>query len=193
MIQSNPRESSYLKIHYLDRGTKSFLIQEYKAFKTSFRASDSFFDVIRLTTIVRQCSMLNLLSTLQRILDVTKIKGERDWQTLFAIMRFFHSILRLFFIYFTITGVKKFYVIPTSLLYKSSVYRGSTVIHVSWEMYNFVYFFSSLAAYCDHLEIPHTCTCTPVYCNDQTFFTFVFHLLPKPTFGYFFVIHLSQV
>ena len=27
----------------------------------------------------------------------------------------------------------------------------------------------------------------------QSFFTFVFHLLPKPTFGYFFVIHLSQV
>ena len=107
-------------------------------------------------------------------------------------MRFFHSFLRFFFIYFTITGVKKIYVIPTSLLYKSSVYRRSTVIHVSGEMYNFVYFFSSLAAYCDRLEIPHTCTCTPVYCNALTFFTFVFHLLPKPTFGYFFVIHLSQ-
>ena len=107
-------------------------------------------------------------------------------------MKFFHSILRLFFIYFTITGVKIFYVIPTSLLYKSSVYRRSTVIHVSGEMYNFVYFFSSLAAYFDRLEIPHTCTCTPVYCNALTFFTFVFHLLPKPTFGYFFVIHLSQ-
>lgn len=52
---------------------------------------------------------------------------------------------------------------------------------------------SSFAAYCDHPEILHTCTCTPLYCNALTFFTFVLHLLPKPTFGYFFVIHLSQV
>ena len=55
--------------------------------------------------IVRQYSMLNLLSTLQRNLDINK--GEKDCQNLFTIMRFFHSILRLFFIYFIITEVKK--------------------------------------------------------------------------------------
>ena len=108
-------------------------------------------------------------------------------------MRFFHSFLRFFFIYFTITGVKKIYIIPTSLLYKSSVYRGSTVIHVRGEMYNFCLLILLLLhiviiqkSYI-HVHV-HLCTVMPL-----TFFTFVLHLLPKPTFGYFFVIHLSQV
>ena len=136
--------------------------------------------------------MLNLLSTLQRILDIRKGKG--TGKNFFTITRFFCSILKLFFKYFTSLRVQKILRYNNKFIinYRSSLYQGSTVIHVSGEMYNFVYFFSSLAAYCNHLEIPHTCTCTPVYCNALTFFTFVLHLLPKPTFGYFFVIHLSQ-
>ena len=50
-------------------------------------------------------------------------EGQRNWKNSLAITRF--RYIEVIFIYFTIAGVKKSFVIPRTSLYRGSLYLGS--------------------------------------------------------------------
>ena len=53
-------------------------------------------------------------------------EGPRNWQNMLGITRY-RYIEVLFHIFYHYTGLKKSFAIPRTLLYRGSLYRGSTV------------------------------------------------------------------
>ena len=62
--------------------------------------------------------------------DELKRGFRRDWQNVFAITRF--RYIEVLSIYFTITGVKKWFVLPRTSLYRGLLYRGLRYIEVRY-------------------------------------------------------------